>query len=339
MSEHDLRIGLVGAGRMGGDHARRIHERISGARLVAVGDPDADRAEQVAASVPGARSHGDPYEVISSSDVDALVIASPGVVHEPLLLAAIERGIPVLCEKPLTPDSTSSLRVLEAEQAGGKRLVQVGFMRRFDPEHVELRELLRSGALGRALVLHCAHRNPSSPPGFTSEMMIFDSVVHEFDTVRWLVGEEIRAVSVRRPRTTSAAPAGLADPQLVTIETTGGVVADVEIFVNCGFGYQVRCEAVCEHGTALAGAAGGLRVHGTAGWGGRIDADFSERFATAFDREFQRWADAARTGGVDPDAASAWDGYAAAAACEAGVRAQSEGTTEVRLVERPGFYA
>lgn len=338
MQEQQLRVGLIGAGKMGADHALRLQERISGVRLAAVADPDLDRAQQVAGSC-GARAAADAFEVIDDSAVDALVIASPGAVHEPLLLAAVERGVPVLCEKPLTPDAKSSLRVVEAEEARGKHLLQVGFMRRFDAEYAELKRLLDAGDLGTPLMLHCVHRNAATPPGFTSEMMIYDSVVHEFDTARWLLDSEIAAVEVRAPRSSSEAPEGLLDPQLVTIETTSGALVDVEIFVNCGFGYQVRCEAVGERGTALIGAEGGPLVHGGGRWGGFISDDFRDRFGAAFDREFQRWADAARQGRTDPAAASAWDGYAAAAACEAGVRAQKdEARAEVELVERPDFY-
>lgn len=338
MTEQDLRVGLVGAGKMGADHARRIHERISSAKLVAVGDPDLERAGQAASGIEECRTHEDPAEVIASSDVDAVVLATPGATHEPLLLAAIERGIPVLCEKPLTPDSKSSLRVVEAEEARGRHLVQVGFMRRFDKEYSELKRLLDSGDFGRTLLMHCAHRNPASPPGFNDNMMITDSVVHEFDTTRWLLDDEITAVSVRRPRATSAAKEGLSDPQLVTIETAGGVVVDVEIFVNCTFGYQVRCEAVCEKGTALVGGNTGLLRHTVGGWGGDVTADFRDRFMQAFDLEFQHWVHAARRGGID--GASAWDGYAAAAVAEAGTRAQdSDCRTEVDMVDRPAFYA
>ena len=154
MSE-DLRVGLVGAGRMGADHVRRLDERISGARPVVVGDPDLDAAKRAVDGIDGCRAEEDPLAVIGSSDVDAVVLATPGFTHETLLLACIERGIPVLCEKPLTPDSASALRVLRAEVAGGRKLVQVGFMRRFDPEYAELKRLLDGGDLGRALVLHC----------------------------------------------------------------------------------------------------------------------------------------------------------------------------------------
>ena len=338
MTESDLRVGLIGAGRMGADHAERLDQRISGARLVAVADPDLDRAQQAASGVDGCRAEQDPMAVIEASDVDAVVLVTPGVTHEPLLLECIEREIPVLCEKPLTPDSKSSLRVVEAEVASGKHLVQVGFMRRFDSEYTELKRLLDSGEFGRPLVLHCAHRNSSTPPGFSNEMMVFDSAVHEFDVTRWLLGEEIAAVTVRHPRSTSAAPEGLADPKLITIESVSGVVADVELFVNCGFGYQVRCEAVCEHGTALVGGDGGLYARSQGRWGGQITKDFRDRFIQAFDLEFQRWVNAARAGRTD--GASAWDGYAAAAVCEAGVHALNSGErTEVDIAEKPSFYA
>ncbi|GAB3300625.1 Gfo/Idh/MocA family protein [Parasphingorhabdus pacifica] len=338
MSDNDLRVGLIGAGRMGADHARRIHERTSNARLVAVGDPDQDQAHQAVSGLEGCRIEQDPMDVIVASDVDAIVLATPGITHEPMLLACIERGLPVLCEKPLTPDSKSSLRVVEAEERVGHKLVQVGFMRRFDPEYVELKRLLDAGDFGRALVMHCAHRNPTTPPGFTNEMMVFDSAVHEFDTTRWLLDEEIAAVTVQHPRSASAAPEGLADPKLITIETTGGVVVDVELFVNCGFGYQVRCEAVCEHGTAMVGGNTGLFSHTEGRWGGNVTKDFRDRFMQAFDLEFQRWAHAALGGTID--GASAWDGYAAAAVCEAGLGALATGErTEVELVERPLFYS
>jgi len=335
MSEHELRVGLIGAGRMGADHARRLHERVSGARLVAVGDPDPDRAGAAADGIPGARAETDPMTVLGASDVDAVVVASPGPVHEPLLLAAIDRGIPVLCEKPLTPDAKSSLRVVEAEAARGRKLVQVGFMRRFDPEYLELKETLDTGALGRPLLLHCAHRNAEHPPGFTTDMLISDSVVHEFDTTRWLLGEDITAVSVRQQGLEASDDPAI--PQIVTMETASGVLVDVEIFVQCRFGYQVRCEAVCEHGTALVGADAGMRTHSAGRWGGSVTPDFRPRFRQAFDAEFQRWADAARRGGID--GASAWDGYAAAVACEAGIDAQRTGRrTALEMAERPELY-
>lgn len=332
-----LGVAVIGTGRMGADHVRRIDRRISGARVAAVMDVDAGRAKQAAADVHGCAAFTDVEAALDCPGVDAVLIASPGFTHEAALLAAFARDLPVLCEKPLTPDAASALRVLRAEVRLGHRRVQVGFMRRYDDDFRRLRALLERGELGRPLMLHCQHRNVSTLPGFTDEMIIHDSVVHEIDTTRWLLGQEIAAVTVHRPTPSSGAPEGLRDPQFVLLETDGGVLVDVEAFVNCGFGYQVRCEAVCERGTARVGDDARLFVNSGGHWGGSISPDFLDRFEAAYDREVQHWVDATRRGVVEGP--SCWDGYAAAAVCEAGVRAQTEGgRVAVELGERPALY-
>ncbi|MEU6343846.1 Gfo/Idh/MocA family oxidoreductase [Streptomyces sp. NPDC046977] len=338
MTQHaTLKVAVVGTGKMGADHVRRINDVISGARVTAVVDVDAERVKSVAAGIEGCTAYTDPAAAMAAGDVDAVLIASPGAAHEAALLAAFAHDLPVLCEKPLTPDAASALRVLEAEQKLGHRRVQVGFMRRYDAEYLKLKALLDSGELGRPLLVHNRHRNASVPPGYTNANLINDSVVHEMDVTRWLLGQEITAVTVLRPRPSSNAPEGLDDPQLVVFETDGGVIADVEINVNCGFGYQVQAEAVCERGSARIGEAHDLLVNTAGRWGGTIAQDFVERFVDAYDREVQAWVDATRRGEVTGP--SAWDGYAAAAVCEAGLRSQSEGgRVEVALVERPAFY-
>ncbi|MEU9732949.1 Gfo/Idh/MocA family oxidoreductase [Streptomyces sp. NPDC048002] len=331
-----LRVAVIGTGRMGADHVRRIQQTVSGARVTAVVDVDAERAAAVAARVDGCAVHTDPAAAMASDDVDAVLVASPGPAHEEALLAAFARGLPVLCEKPLTPDAASALRLVEAERAVGRRLVQVGFMRRYDAEYRSLKALLDTGRLGRPLMLHHQHRNVASADFFTSEMLVTDSVAHEVDVTRWLLGQEITAVTVLRPASSSGAPEGLIDPQFVVLETAGGALADVEIFVNCGFGYQVRAEAVCERGTARIGEGHALVTAAEGRWGGSIDQDWTERFADAYDREVQAWVDATRRGEVTGP--GVWDGYAAAAVCEAGVRSLREGgRVLVERAERPPF--
>ncbi|MER5971425.1 Gfo/Idh/MocA family oxidoreductase [Streptomyces sp. NPDC002055] len=338
MTKHGtLGVAVIGTGRMGADHVRRITEVTSGARVAAVVDIDAERAKQLAGRIDGCTAYSDTAAAMADPDVDAVLIASPGPAHEAALLQAFAHDLPVLCEKPLTPDAASALRVLEAEQRLGHRRVSVGFMRRYDAEYLKLKELLDSGRFGRTLMLHCKHRNVATPPGFTNQMMINDSVVHEIDTTRWLLDQEITAVTVLRPTPSAAAPDALSDPQLVLFETSGGSVVDVEIFVNCGFGYQVQCEAVGESGSARIGDGHAMVTHSGGRWGGEIDQDFVTRFEEAYDREVQRWVDATRRG--ETEGPSAWDGYAAAAVCEAGVRAQATGErTPTGLVERPAFY-
>ncbi|MFJ6080629.1 Gfo/Idh/MocA family protein [Streptomyces sp. NPDC092369] len=332
-----LGVAVVGTGKMGADHVRRIQEVTSGARVSAVVDVDAERAKAVAARVDGCTAYTDPAAAMAAADVDAVLIASPGPAHEAALLTAFEHGLPVLCEKPLTPDAASALRVLEAERKLGRRLVQVGFMRRYDAEYLRLKSLLRTGQLGRPLLLHNRHRNVASAPGWRSEMLINDSVVHEMDVTRWLLDQEITAVTVLRPRPSANAPDALQDPQFVVFETDGGAVVDVEIFVNCGFGYQVQAEVVCERGTARIGDGHAMVTNMAGRWGGTIAQDFTERFADAYDRELRTWVDATRAGEVIGP--SVWDGYAVAAVCEAGVRSLEDGgRVEVELVERPKLY-
>jgi myo-inositol 2-dehydrogenase/D-chiro-inositol 1-dehydrogenase len=321
----DLRIAVLGVGVMGADHVARITGRISGARVTVVNDYLPEKAAEVAAAVPGSRVSADPFDAIAADDVDAVLLATPGQTHEKQLLACLEHGKPVLCEKPLTTDSASALEVVRREAELEKPLIQVGFMRRFDPEYQQLKALIDGGELGQPLVMHCVHRNPSVRPSFTSAMMVRDSLVHEVDVTRFLFGEEIASVQIIRPAVNPAAPEGLQDPQIAIFQTASGRHVDVELFVTTGVAYEVRTEVVGELGSATIGLDVGLVRRSSPGkWGGRIAPGFRERFGTAYDIEVQRWVDAVRSG-LDVDGPTAWDGYAAAAVCEAGVRSLETG--------------
>lgn len=331
-----LRIGVVGTGTMGQEHIRRL-AGVPGAAVVAVSDVNAEQARRVAERT-GARVLGDGHELIASDEVQAVLVASPGETHEEFALACVAAGKPVFCEKPLAPTVDACLRVVAAELAASRRLVQVGFMRRYDEGFRAMKRTLDGGAVGRALLLHCRHRNATSPPGFTSDMLITDSVVHDIDVARWLLGQEIRAATVFRPRPTSKAPEGLQDPQLVVLETADGVLVDVESFVNCQFGYDIRYELVGETGTASLGELPGVHVRQDGRHHGPIPADFRERFRDAYQSELRDWvggALAGRAGGP-----SAWDGYATTAVAEACVHALTEDRrTVVELADRPPLYA
>ncbi|MFD6491229.1 Gfo/Idh/MocA family protein, partial [Streptomyces sp. NPDC060188] len=329
-----LGVAVLGAGHMGADHIRRLDRAVSGARVAAVADPDTARAEEAVAGIDGVSVHADAEAALDAPGVDAVLIASPGPAHEEALLAAFARGLPVLCEKPLVPDSSGALRVVEAEVRLGRRLAQVGFMRRYDAEYERLKSLLDSGRLGRPLMLHCTHRNVASPPHFTSAMLVNSSVSHEIDAARWLLDQELTAVTVLRPRPASNAPESLLDPQFVVFETSGGALVDVEIFVNSGFGYQVACEAVCETGSARVGDERTMSVTTAAGRHEEVAQDYLVRFADAYDREVRAWVDATRAGRVTGP--GVWDGYAASAVAEAGVRAlENGGRIAVDLAPRP----
>jgi len=333
----ELRIGVLGVGVMGADHVARITSKISGARVSVVNDYLTEKAEQIAQSVPGCRAIADPLDAIADPDVDAVLLATPGPTHEKQLLACLEHDKPVLCEKPLTTDVATSLEVVKREAELGKRLIQVGFMRRFDHEYAQLKALLDGGELGRPLVMHCAHRNPVVPPNFDSSMIVKDSLVHEVDVTRFLFDEEITSIQIIKPEPNPSAPVGLQDPQIAILRTESGRHVDVELFVTTGVAYEVRTEVVGELGSAMIGLDVGLIHKAAPGrWGGQITPGFRERFGQAYDTEIQRWVDAVRSG-VNVDGPTAWDGYAAAAVCAAGVRSLESGErVAVDLAERVG---
>src|SRR3982750_2981553 len=141
----DLRIAVLGVGMMGADHVARIGSRIAGARVTVVNDFVAEKAEKLAATIPGCRAIADPLDAIADGDVDAVVLATPGTTHEKQLLACLEHGKPVMCEKPLTTDVEPSLAVVRREAELSTRLIQVGFMRRFDHEYAALKAMLDDG--------------------------------------------------------------------------------------------------------------------------------------------------------------------------------------------------
>ena len=311
-------VGVIGAGMMGTDHVRTLSTAIDGAHVAAVADADAARAE-AAAALGGGRAIADPHALIADPEVDRVVVASFDTTHEEFVLACIEAGKPVLCEKPLATTAEACLHVIQAEVAAGRRLVSLGFMRRFDPGYAAMKDGLDGGGVGDALVIHCAHRNAVAPAIYTSEMLITSSCVHEIDVSRWLLGEEIVAATVHAPRSTTRAHNGLRDPQVVLMETASGVLIDVEVFVNAQYGYDIRCELVGETGT--------LRLDD------QVAPDFRARFATAYRRELDCWVR-----GAD-GAPSAWDGYAANAVADACLASLANGgRAEVELAQRPALY-
>src|SRR6266850_233969 len=243
------KVGVIGTGAIGVEHARRINQRIGGASVVAVTDIDGKRAKEVAAAI-GARALSNGRDLISAPEVDVVVVTSWGPTHEEFVLAAIAAGKPVFCEKPLATTAAGCMRIVEAEMKHGKRLVQVGFMRRYDAGYRALREVVAGGKIGDPLLVHCAHRNAAVGDSYTTDMAITDTVIHEIDVLRWLLDDDYVAVQVIYPRKTRNASNHLRDPQLVMMETAKGIRIDVEVFVNCKYGYDIQCEVVGETGVA-----------------------------------------------------------------------------------------
>jgi myo-inositol 2-dehydrogenase / D-chiro-inositol 1-dehydrogenase len=335
----NVRVGVIGVGMIGQDHIRRITQVLTGGAVTAVNDVDAERAGQVAAGLPGTIVHATAAGLVADDDVDAVLVASWGAAHEEQVIAAIAAGKPVFCEKPLAPSSDACVRIMEAEIAAGRRLVQVGFMRRYDAGYRAMKATLDDGSLGAPLLMHCAHRNPAVPPyGFTTELIVSDSAVHEMDIVRWLFDEEIVAVRALTPRRSSLGADGLQDPLILVFELAGGALVDDELFVNARYGYDVRGEIVCETGTVALADTSEVTVRSANQYGGRVPVDWRDRFIRAYDTELQEWLTAVAAGTATGPAA--WDGYAAAAVTDAALEALHTGQrVPVTMAERPDFYA
>ncbi|MBD0324769.1 MAG: inositol 2-dehydrogenase, partial [Aldersonia sp.] len=228
-------------------------------------------------------------------------------------------------------------RILDAEVAAGRRLVMVGFMRRYDEGYRAMKEVVAGGDIGAPLLFHSAHRNPAVPPAVTSAMMIVDTCVHDIDTSRFLLDSEVVATQVFKPRRTGRAAEHLQDPLILQLEMATGALVHVEAAVNIAYGYDIRGEIVGETGTVELAESNRVIVKREGRYAGRVPTDWRERFLRAYDVELQEWLDAATAG--TSTGPSAWDGYAATVVCDAGVEALNSGRrAEVSLREQPDLY-
>lgn len=332
-----VKIGVIGTGMIGTDHTRRIHDVLTGAEVVALCDYLPENAEKLkAAQAPRAEVFAKGEDLIASEKVDAVLVCSTGSTHEEYVLAAIAAGKPVFCEKPLATTAEGAKRIVDAESKGGKRLVQVGFMRRFDRGYNMLKRTMQE-ELGAPLMIHSAHRNPTVPEHYVTPMAIHDTFIHEIDTFRWLLDDDFVSAQVVFPRKSKHAHDKVADPQIVLLETTKGVRIDCEIFVNCRYGYDIQCQIVGEEGVANLPEPMAITTRKDARLSNAILTDWKDRFKAAFDAELQDFID--RVPGGSTGGPSAWDGYVAAISSDACVEAQETGKIiEISLPGRPALY-
>ena len=333
-----IRTGIIGCGMIGKEHARRLQYRIRGTEVAAVCDVVEAGAKAASDLVGGARCYTDYNELIADDGIDAVVVTTPGPFHKEPVLAAIRAGKPVFTEKPLTTTAADCREIVEAEMAGGKHLVQVGFMRRYDRGYRQVRELIASGEYGVPMIVKCTHRAESVADDYTTETAVPDTAIHEIDVLTWLIGgDEWDEVQCLMPRVTKNAHAGLRDPQMMVMRTKGGVLCMVEVNVNCGFGYDINCEVVCEDGVIELPCPSFPVTRKDFRVGTAIEKNWMLRFIDSYDVELQDWADhipSGTTGG-----SSAWDGYTAAITADALVASQRSGRPEkVVTGGTPDFY-
>lgn len=333
-----LKIGVIGTGMIGRDHTRRLQQVLAGAKVVALSDVNPDSARAVQADLcPDAQVYATGQELIASPDVDAVLVCSWGATHEEYVLAAIAAGKPCFCEKPLATSAEGAKRIVDAEVAHGSRLVQVGFMRRYDAGYVALKNVVDT-QIGAPIMVHAAHRNPSVPEQYVTPMAIHDTLIHEIDVFRWLLDDDYVSARVTFPRSCAASHAKLRDPQIVTLKTAKGTVINTEIYVNCKYGYDIQCQVVGEEGIASLPEPMAITKRLNATLQNEILTDWKDRFVASYDVELNDFIKAATAGTAAGP--SSWDGYMAAVTSDACVAAQdAEGTLiDITYPARPALY-
>jgi myo-inositol 2-dehydrogenase/D-chiro-inositol 1-dehydrogenase/scyllo-inositol 2-dehydrogenase (NAD+) len=261
-----IRICLVGVGRAGMVHAFNFRHRIAETQLVAMVDANEVMARERASELDVPFAFDSIESALSQMDFDAVCIATPTFTHASIVMAAAQAGKHILCEKPmaLTLDEADAM-IAATRQADV--VLQIGFMRRFDPAFQAAREQIEAGAIGDPIVVRTLTRGPGLPPRWacdptTSIGMLAEVNSHDFDTIRWLMGSEFarvytEAATFKAPELETEFP-GFYDTAVVTIRLVNGALGILDGCCPVGYGYDARAEVL---GTAGVLFIGELREH------------------------------------------------------------------------------
>ena len=317
-----VRIGVIGTGNMGADHIRNLQRFVAGSQVTVVADYNRATADAVAAE-SGARVAADGDALIADDEVDAVIIASHDSTHYAYALAAVAAGRRRCARSRWLRRWPSARRSSRPRPPQGGNLLSLGFMRRFDPAHTELKAAIDAGVIGQVLRVTGASRNVVSYPDTTSESIITNSVIHELDSIPWLLGSPVTSVAWLAGRATSKVPEGVADPSLTLLRTADGVLTSVDMYVNAEYGYDLRTEVLGEKGalslTDRALVAVDLGRHRSTGY----PLDWRPRFADAYRLELGAWVASVADGTRSPPASAA-DGLAASRVAAAVITSMHE---------------
>lgn len=241
-----LKLGLIGAGRIGQVHASTIAHRVPQAKLLMVADVNAPAAGACAQanSVPHVSS--DPADIINHPDIDAVLICSSTNTHAALIEQAANAGKHIFCEKPIALTLDAIDRALNAVERAGVKF-QVGFNRRFDANYKRVRDAIANGEIGEPHILHIISRDPAPPPISyvrVSGGLFLDMAIHDFDMARFLIGSEIVEVHAMAAVRVDPAigEAGDIDTAITLLRFTNGVIGTIDNSRQAVYGYDQRCE-------------------------------------------------------------------------------------------------
>jgi len=301
-----LGIGVVGVGEMGKRHAENLRRLVPAARLIAVADAVAPRAERVAEELEIEHSFGSLEEMVERKDIEAVLIATPDKFHAQGIRIAAAAGKDILCEKPIATDLGDAHAATEEVARKGVRL-QVGFMRRYDPAYAAAMKRVEAGEIGTPVLFKSVGRDKDEPPiaAYQSQingMLFYNSTIHDFDLARWLMRDEV--VEVQSYTTTAIRPEvrnyGDVVAAVVNLKYAHGAIGNVESYVQAIYAYDVRTEIVGSKGSIFVGSlektpATFLSTHGSS----QLLADhFLSRFADAYLLEVTDFVHTLLAGGV-----------------------------------------
>jgi predicted dehydrogenase len=257
-----LGMGVLGVGEMGKQHATNLRHLVPHAQLVAVADVDGARASKVAEELEIEHSYASLEAMLERKDIQAVLIATPDNFHAGAVEAAARAGKDILCEKPLGVNIESAQNALNAVAKAGVRL-QVGFMRHYDPAHVAASKRIDAGEIGEPVIFKSLGRDKDMPPlrayqAGINGMLFYNSTIHDFDAARWLTHDEVAEVHsygtvAIRPE---IAEFGDVVASTVNLRFRRGAIGNIESYVQCLYGYDIRSEIVGSKGSIL---IGGLR--------------------------------------------------------------------------------
>lgn len=293
-----IRLGVVGLGRIGRIHALNLAYRIPGAQLAAAADPVATDPGQL----PLARIEPDPRTLLEDPSLDAIVIASPTSTHADLLIQGAAAGKALFCEKPVSLDLPTVDRAIAAVDQAGVPL-QIGFNRRFDPGFARAKETIASGAIGAPHLVRLTSRDPQPPSAeyrAVSGGLFRDMTIHDFDAVRWLLGEEaVEIFAVGAALVDPAIAPDDVDTALLSLRFGSGALASIDNSRRAVYGYDVRVEVFGSDGAVCVGnvppttvtrlGAHGIASDGPLHW-------FVERFEAAYLAEMAEFVACVREG-------------------------------------------
>lgn len=336
MSNKIINVGVIGTGGMGGRHVRNLTAEVAGAQVVALMDVDQVRMKAVATAAGATHLFTDANALINHPEVEAVLIAAPDRFHASLTHACIAAGKPVFCEKPLATSAIEAYQVIAAEVAGGRRLVQLGFMREYDPAHVKVKQVIDSGKMGKALAFHGRHVNQSSEQPSVADV-ITNSAIHDIHSARWFMGDEIERVY------TSTIPCRPDRPDtarlvLIQLHFRRGGLGQIECNVEAGYGYEVDVKMTGESGAVQTNSRQSAFVSQANQRGQWVEEDWLQRFDTAYIIEARAWVNALQQG--QATGPSAWDGYTAMIVADACIESAKSGhAVAVAIPETPAIYS